>query len=116
MSNERTLDDVADVYIPAPNRPKLVCSPTRVSWKELYNTSIGKHHKGVGHDHRLYSDDVAHITSAQPTKRTVCGRIPQAACADRPMKATTRIRTVDSSAAFHFQPNKSEKLVMRMVI
>jgi hypothetical protein len=31
-----TFDDVADVYIPAPNRPKLVRWPALASWKELY--------------------------------------------------------------------------------
>lgn len=66
------------------------------------------------HKHGAYSDNAAYITSTQLAKLTICGRIPQAACADRSMKATTRIRTRDVSAAFHFQPGTYENYTMRI--
>lgn len=37
---EQTLLEVADVYIPAPNRPKLVDCPALVIWNEVYPKSI----------------------------------------------------------------------------
>jgi hypothetical protein len=53
---------------------------------------------------------ILQVLSLQSTPSV--GRIPQAAGADRPMKATTRIRTKDASASFHFQSDTSRKLMM----